>query len=62
MTGESRAKAYGGTAVLLAMVAGVGALILAVASVGSFHYEASALALLAAGVAFGSVANAIFRH
>ena len=44
------------------MVAGVAALILAYASVADGHFEAAALSLLAAGVAFGGVANAIFRQ
>jgi hypothetical protein len=59
---DSRAKSYGGTAVLLAMVAGVSALVLALTSAKSAHFEASALALLAAGVAFSGIANAIFRQ
>ena len=59
---DSRAKNYGGTAVLLAMVAGVSALVLALTSVTSGHFEASALSLLAAGVAFSGIANAIFRQ
>jgi hypothetical protein len=63
MSGDtSRAKSYGGTAVLLAMVAGVAALILAYASFWSGNHEAAALSLLAAGVAFSGVANAIFRQ
>lgn len=62
MTYESRAKTYGGTAVLLAMIAGVAGLILALASVEGGHFEAAAISLIASAVAFGSVANAIFRH
>jgi hypothetical protein len=44
------------------MVTGGAALVLAVASGVSAHFEAAGLALLAAALAFVGVANAIFRH
>jgi hypothetical protein len=61
MANDSRARNFGGTAVLFAMIAGVAALLLALASGVAAHFEAAALSLLAAGVSFGAVANAIFR-
>ena len=61
MDNESRARSFGGAAVLGAMITGGAALILAVASGVSARFEASGVALLAAAVAFVGVANAIFR-
>ena len=62
MESENRARNLGGGAVAAAMVSGVAALILAFMSVTAGQFEAAAIALLAASVAFVGVAHAIFRR
>lgn len=59
---DDRGRNWGGGAVAAAMVVGTSALILAVISGVATRFEAAAVALLAAAVAFVGVANAIFRH
>jgi len=49
-------------AVLAAALTGLAALLLASKSVTAGHFEASAIALLAAAIAFVGIANVIFRH
>jgi hypothetical protein len=62
LTGDaSRAKTIGGWAVLGALVAGTAALLLGLMEFMG-HPEAAGLCFLAAAVAFGGVANAIFRN
>ena len=52
----------GGGAVAGAMVCGIAAFALAFASGVAGRFEAAAIALLAAAVAFVGVANALFRQ
>jgi hypothetical protein len=62
MPNEDRARNLGGSAVAGAMVCGIAAFTLALISSLAGRFEAAAIALLAAAVAFVGVANAIFRH
>jgi hypothetical protein len=62
MDNESKARSLGGGAVLGALFTGAAAIALAATGGISGHFEAAALALLAAAVAFVGVANAIFRQ
>jgi hypothetical protein len=59
---DDRGRNVGGGAVAAGLVVGTAALILAVISGIAIRFEAAAVALLAAAVAFAGVANAIFRH
>jgi len=62
MSDLNRGRNLGGGAVAAAMVSGTAALILAVISTTSVRFEAAAVALIAAAIAFVGVANAIFRQ
>jgi hypothetical membrane protein len=62
MGNESKARSYGGVAVLSAMLTGFAALFLASKSGSAGHFEAAGIALLAAAVAFVGVSHAIFRR
>ena len=57
-----RGRNVGGGAVAAALTSGTAAIILAVVAGFAGRFEAAAVALLAAAVAFVGVANAIFRH
>ncbi|HYC91099.1 MAG TPA: hypothetical protein VEO54_17910 [Thermoanaerobaculia bacterium] len=59
---DERGRSLGGGAIAAALVVGVAGVILAVVSSISLRFEAAAVALLAAAVAFVGVSNAIFRH
>lgn len=62
MSDDPRARNLGGGAIIGAMVTGTAALALAVISVATTRFEAAAVALIAAAVAYVGVANAIFRR
>lgn len=62
MNGDDRGRNLGGGAIAAALVAGTAALVLAVISASTAHFEAAAISLLAAAVAFVGVANNIFRR
>jgi hypothetical protein len=62
MDNESKARTYGGVAVLAAMITGFAALVLASTSVKNGHFEGAGIALVAAAVAFVGVAQTIFRR
>lgn len=62
MESENRARNLGGSAIVAAMVSGVAAMILAFMSTASGRFEAAAISLLAAAVAFVGVGHAIFRR
>lgn len=59
---DYQGRNLGGGAVAGALVVGTVAIILALVSAMSSRFEAAAVALLAAAVAFVGVANVIFRQ
>ena len=59
---QSRARNLGGGAVTAALIVGTVAVILMGVSIAAGRFEAAAVAILAAAVAFVGVANVIFRR
>ncbi|HEU4887945.1 MAG TPA: hypothetical protein VFV49_08670 [Thermoanaerobaculia bacterium] len=59
---DTRATTVGGSAVLGALITGVGALLFAYKSISAGQFEAAAIAMVAAAIAFVGVAHTVFRH
>ena len=62
MNDEGRARGIGGGAVAAALTVGTAAVILAAIAALTGRFEAAAVSLLAAAIAFVGTANVIFRR